>query len=210
MLTLLLFIILLVCVAMVFSEGLWGAALMLINVMTAAMLATNFFEPVASALNKSQPSFTFCWDFLALWGLFAVSLLILRILTDKLSRHKVRFKKPVDIAGGVFFALWVGWVMVQFTLFSLHVSPLSRNFMGGDFQPTPESRMFLGLGPDRNWLAWMHTMSDGGAFSRGDKLTAPERVFDRQGDFILKYGARRKQYEKEPDFRVNPARATEP
>ncbi|HEY2881366.1 MAG TPA: CvpA family protein, partial [Pirellulales bacterium] len=124
------------CVAFVYNEGLWGAAVLFVNVLLAAVLATNLFEPVASWLEGMIPSGTYLWDFVALWGSFAVTLVIMRLASDLISRHRVRFKKPVDIAGGVFFAVWIGWIMVMFSAFSFHLAPLERNFAG--FQEKPE------------------------------------------------------------------------
>lgn len=201
-LTIILSVIFICCLAFVFNEGLWGAAIMFFNVMTAALLATNLFEPVAIRILGMAPSLTYLADFIALWGVFVVSLLLLRVITDLLSRHKVRFLKQVDTAGGVFFACWIGWIMLQFTLFSLHTAPLSRNFL--DFQEKPETRMFFGLGPDRDWLAFMHSMSTSGALARDPPANKPEAyVFDPKADFILRYGAQRQQLEKEKSLLVN-------
>ncbi len=197
-LSIVLLVIFVCCLAFVFNEGLWGAAIMFFNVMTAALLASNFFEPVANRITSASPSMAYIADFLALWGIFALTLLLMRVVTDFLSRHQVRFLKAIDVGGGVFFAAWIGWIMVQFTLFSLHTAPLSRNFL--DFQEQPGSRMFFGLVPDRNWLAFMHSMStpDGGSLSRKAPANQPDaHVFDPQADFILRYGARRQQLEKE-------------
>ena len=92
------------CVAMMFNEGLWNNAIMFFNVMMAALLATNYFEPLADWLQRKDPSYMFVVDFLSVWAIFAVVLVVLRLATDKISRVKVRFKRPVDIAGGIFFA----------------------------------------------------------------------------------------------------------
>jgi hypothetical protein len=193
--TIVLLVIFAVCLAMIFNEGMWGAAVMFINVLLSAMIATNFFEPLARWLNKQQGSYTYLLDFISLWLIFCLSLVVLRILTDTLSRYRVRFKKPVDIGGGLFFAAWIGWTMMQFTLFTAHTAPLSRNFLGGDFQPEPDSNMFLGLAPDRNWMAFMHTMSKDGSLGTG-------KQFDPNGEFILKYGTRRKIFESQQEIRV--------
>lgn len=201
-LTIALVVIFICCLAFVFNEGLWGAAIMFFNVMTAALLATNLFEPVANWILGMAPSFVYLADFIALWGVFAVSLLLMRVITDFLSRHRVRFLKQIDVGGGVFFAAWIGWIMVQFTLFSLHTAPLSRNFL--EFQEKPDTRMFFHLGPDRNWLAFMHSMSKDGALARDPPANHAEAyVFDPQADFILRYGAQRKQLEKEKGLLVN-------
>jgi Colicin V production protein len=201
MLELILVAIFLLCVGFIFNEGLWGACILLFNVLLAATLAVNFFEPVANWLDSMAPSYTFLCDIVAIWVCFAAALVVLRLITGVLSRHRVRFKRPVDLAGGVFFSVWIGWIMVQFTLFSFHVAPLGRNFMG--FQEKPDSRMFLNLAPDRNWLAYMHTLSKSGSLARTPPANDPNAyVFDPQGDFILKYGARRKQLEGMPGLRV--------
>jgi uncharacterized membrane protein required for colicin V production len=201
MLELILVAIFLLCVGFVFNEGLWGASILLFCVLLSAVLAVNFFEPVANWFESMAPSYTYLFDVVAIWLCFAAALVVLRLITGLLSHHRVRFKRPIDLAGGVFFAIWVGWVMVQFTLFSFHTAPLGRNFMG--FQEKPDTRMFLGLAPDRNWLAFMHTLSKSGSLARTPPANDPNAyVFDPQGDFILKYATRRKQLESMPSLRV--------
>jgi len=210
--TLLLLVVFFAVVAMLVREGLWSNAIMFFNVITAAMLATNYYETLANWIERKDwgRSFTFLLDFLSLWVIFSVVLVVLRLATDKISRVKVRFKLPVEWSGGIFFALWVAWLMVCFTAFSFHTAPLARNFLFGSFQPEPDSKMFFGLAPDRQWLAWMHTMSDYGSLAgnrpEGDKTT---NVFDPNTDFILRYAARRKQYENLPDVRVNDTQYSE-
>ena len=183
------------CVATMSQTGLWTNAIILFNVVTAALLATTLWEPVASWLQTKEASYTYVWDFLALWGLFAASLGLLGTITNLLSRVKVKFRKPVDQAGGLFFAAWVGWVMVCFTTFSMHTAPLVRNFFDGTFQPTPTDKMFFGWGPDRQWLGFVQKESKGALSGSGG-------VFDPNAEFILKYGERRARFEKEPTVRV--------
>jgi hypothetical protein len=210
--TLVLLVVFFAVVAMLVREGLWSNAIMFFNVMTAAMLATNYYETLANWIERKDwgRSFTFLLDFLSLWVIFSVVLVVLRLATDKISRVKVRFKLPVEWSGGIFFALWVAWLMVTFTAFSFHTSPLARNFLFGSFQPEPDSKMFFGLAPDRQWLAWMHTMSDYGSLGRRSDGDPPgEHVFDPNADFILRYAARRRQYENLPDVRVSDTQYSE-
>src|SRR5215467_2749690 len=101
-------IIFALCVAFTFNEGLWGAAILFFNVLMAAVLATIFFEPAANWLESMMSGYTYWCDFVAAWLCFALFLVILRLASDLTSRHRVRFKKPVDIAGGLFFAAWIG------------------------------------------------------------------------------------------------------
>lgn len=191
--TQLLLLIFAACVGFLITEGTWGNAITLINVVTAALVATNFFEPLAKFLegiDSNVASFTYFLDFLSLWGLFTVSLVILKLLTAYASNVKVRFMGIVDRVGGVFFAVWIGWVMVCFTTMTLHTAPLAEKFMNGGFNY--EERMFMGLAPDRQWLSFANRVS-GGPFSRGDgKLS----TFDPSGEFISKYAARRKAFDE--------------
>jgi hypothetical protein len=203
MLNLILIAIFAICIAFVFNEGLWGACIMFCNVLMAAVLATNLFEPVAGRLESMMSGYTYFCDFLALWICFTVCLTIFRLSTDFLSRHRMRFKRPVDIGGGVVFAIGVAWLMVQFTLFTFHTAPLGRNFLG--FQERPETRMFFGLAPDRDWLAFMHSLTTSSSFSRAPSPGDPNaHVFDPQADFILRYGQRRKDFEAQKSLSAGP------
>jgi hypothetical protein len=191
-----------VCVASLHSGGIWGNAIALVNVVTAALLATNFWEPLADWLQQQEATYTYIWDFVAIWGLFAVAMIVMRTLTDTLSRVKVRFKKSFDMPGGLFLAAWTGWVMVCFTLMTLHTAPLARNFLYGAFQEKPDSRMFFGLAPDRKWLGFVHKHSLGGLGRAAPPGQANTHEFDQNGDYIYKYAARRARFEQQLDVRV--------
>ncbi len=205
LLTILMLVILFACMASLYTDGMWSNAIRLINVVTAALLATNFFEPVARWLDDWQPSYTYVCDFLALWGLFALFLAIFRVATDHLSQVQVRFLKLADRIGSALFALWIGWVMVCFTMMTLHTAPLARTFLFDGFKA--EERMFMGLAPDRQWLGFVRKMS-GGAYCRsatGEELQSgkygkpadendPDAklcIFDRNAEFLPKYATRR-------------------
>ena len=191
--TLLMFVIFFACVAMLYNDGMWSNAIRLINLITAALLAMNFFEPLADWLEKTKPDYTFFWDFLSLWGLFIVFSLIFRQLTDRISQVKVKFLKKADQIGSGVLALWIGWVMVCFTLMSLHTAPLARNCLFGSFKTKTEERMFLGFAPDRQWLGFTQKMSQG-PYDRSvseAEWKAQKTIFDPRGEFLPKYATRR-------------------
>lgn len=184
-------IILFASLAMLMPQGMWTGALALVNVTTAALLAINFWEPLATWIEGTGPLArrgTYMIDFVVIWLLFAIILTILRAVTDLLSKFKVRFIRPIDVAGGAFFGLWTGWVLVCFTMMTLHMAPLAREFLFGSFQP--EKRMVAGLAPDRQMLGFMQNISMG-AYSRG---TGQDHIFDPNGEYMLKYASRRKEY----------------
>ena len=181
----------------VWKEGVWGAVLMLFNVLLAATAATAWYETVAAFLEQRLPSFTYLLDFVALWGLFCLVLLGLREATDRVSRTHVKLRRPVELFGGPLVAALVGWVMTCFTAASLHTAPLPRDFV----QPSPEARMFFGLAPDRRWLQWVRGSTLHGPFALPD---GGEKAFDKDADFIIRYAARRQRLEAEPGLRVQP------
>ena len=189
MLTIFVLAIIIICIAMMLAEGLWSNTLSLINTIFGAIIATNYYENLADFFEGYFPTLTYWWDFLALWALFALSVGLIRELTDRLSRTRVRFKKPIEQSGRVAAAALTGWVVVCFFLFSLHTAPLSRNSFGGAFQETPTASNFF-LSPDRLWLGFMQSRSEGAL------ATSPPNVFDPKSEFILKYGERRERYSK--------------
>jgi hypothetical protein len=185
LITVVFFVIAFVCVAMLWNEGMWANTLTFVNVTLAAMLATNCYEPLANYLDQQAKSWTYVWDFLALWGVFSLAFALLRAVSDEISKHQVRFRVPVEVAGRVLFAVATAWVIICFTCMSLHTAPLARTAFRGSFAKEPLSNHFLGLAPDRIWLGFMHSRS------KGALATSQPRVFDEEGEFIIKYGARR-------------------
>jgi hypothetical protein len=173
-------------VALIGGDGLWSNFILLVNVTLAGLLATNFFEPLASFGSGFWAGGGIIMDIFSLWFLFVLFLIIMRVASDLLSRHRVRFQKHLDVIGGFACAGLVAWVLVCFTTMTLHTAPLSRNFMGGGF--TPEKPIFFGFSPDRLWLGFSQSMSEG-TFNRGN-------VFDPYGDFMIRYATRREKYEK--------------
>ncbi len=199
-LPLLMIVILAACIGVLYPEGLWSNAIRLVNVVTAALVAMNFFEPLARWIEGRGEWFaaaTYFWDFISLWVLFGVSMIVMRVATDSISRVRVRFLKVVDRVGSGFFATCVGWVMVCFVMATLHTAPLAANFLFGGFDP---SRRMLLVGPDRQWLGFVQHVSKG-PFARSEKV-----VFDENNQFMIKYNNRRggleKQVEEKKAFRA--------
>lgn len=190
-------LLLAVFVAVAFAlwrEGLWGAMIMTLNTLLAASFATAWYERLVALARSRMPSYDYLLDFVCLWGLFAVIILVLRELTDRISRTKVRFRRPVEMFGGPVVAALGGWIMVCFTAATLHTAAVPRDLV----QPTPEARLFFGLSPDRRWLQWVRSSSLHGPFAAGEDL-----AFDPRADFIIRYATRREQLEAEPELRVN-------
>jgi len=192
MLTFLLLIVFVMCVVFQFSGGLWTCALSYFNILIAALLATSYFEPLADLFDRQYYGLTYCWDFTALWLIFAVAYLLLRAVTDLLSKVQVRFKRPLDVAGGLLFSGLTGWIMVCLVAMSLHASPLPPDFLSAF--PDPQQKHFFGFAPDRLWLAFAQQTSQG--------VLDRSNPFDPRAEFIFKYHERRVKYEKKTSFTV--------
>ena len=193
----LLLILVFLAIALVLArEGLWSGLVMLLNIVAAATFATAWFERLAGFLDAKMPSFTYLIDFLCLWGIFAVVLLVMRLLTDLASTTKVKFLRQVELVGGPIVAVITAWVMVCFAAASLHTAAVPRALV----QPTPESRMFFGFAPDRKWLSWVRFATSSGPFAYPEESAI---VFDRDGEFILRYADRRHKLEQSEGLRVN-------
>lgn len=186
-----------ICVAMLWNEGMWNNCITLINVLLAALLSMNFWEPLSDAVEKRMGSYTYVIDFLSMWFIFFLSYILLRMATDLLSQTRVKFKMPIEQTGRIVSPIVIGWIMVCFTLATMHTAPLARTAVRGSFQAEPMSNNFLGLAPDRMWLGYVQHRS------KNALSNSPLVVFDANGEYIFKYGARRERFSKEQTVRVN-------
>lgn len=173
-------------------EGLWATLVTLVNVLLAASLATAWHEWAAAALEKLLPSYAFLLDFLAIWGIFCAVIFLAREVTDRVSPTRVRFRKPVEMFGTPLAALVVAWMLTAFTATTLHAAPLPPGMVSGASGPG----LFLGMAPDRAWLAWVRGATSRPPFGR------PETAFDPNGNFIKRHAARRERMEKNQELRV--------
>ena len=197
LLTVLLLLVIVACVGMTYTEGMWTNALRLINVVTAGLVATNFFEPLAAWFQSMMPSATYLCDFIALWVLFLASLRHPRrayqpgvaseseVLEDR-RRHRGRILRLVDrLRDGV-----------------LHHDVAAHGAAGPHRSSSADFSRNIGCSlvwqPDRDWLAFMQKMSLGtfSASASEAEVKQEKYVFDPQGEFMLKYANRRKELEE--------------
>jgi hypothetical protein len=171
-------------IAMLWTEGLWGNAITFVNTLLAALVAMSWFEPAADFLEREvMGSWTYLLDFVSLWGVFCFTFLILRTTTDQISKHRVRFRLPVELGGNILFSLLTAVIVVSFFEATLHTAPLARTAVFGSFQKEPLSGNAFGMAPGRKWLGYVQSRSRG-ALSAG-------REFDPKSEFVIKYGQRR-------------------
>jgi hypothetical protein len=100
---------------------------------------------------------------------------IFRSVTDMVSKVKVRFLQVIDRPGGIVLSICIGWVMVGFTLISLHAAPLSQYPLLGSFKP--QDGMFFGLAPDRELLGFVKYQSSEAYSRSADHVTSFPKDF---------------------------------
>jgi hypothetical protein len=183
-------------------EGLLTACTMCINVFLAGLVAFNFFEPLADALDPIfADNFLHGYeDALSLMLLFGFTLGILRLLTNTIAAFDLEFPPVLLRAGGVIFGLATGYLASGVIVCVLQTLPWHENFMGFDPKIDPsaagQSARSI-LPPDRVWLALMQRA---GAYAFAnyvdeDKGSPYEkyRTFDKDATFELRY-ARYRRY----------------
>jgi hypothetical protein len=172
------------------SEGLWGAALMFFNVLFSALVAFNFYEPLASLLATNVNAMAGFADTLCLLLIFAITLLILRLTTDSLGPTMVRFPQAIYHVGRWLFALMGASLTMAILLLALHTAPIHKRMFYGAY-PYDKKPPF-GMGLDWKWLGFFQ-YSSGNVFARhnpenpsdpfGEYGTA--RVFDPRGRWLI-------------------------
>ncbi len=134
-----------ICMAMLWTEGFWGNVITYINVIISGIVAVAFWQAAANALEKQMPSFTYVLDLLAVWGVFALTMGVLREITSYLSKYKVRFHKLMEQIGNMAMSVLVALTMVAFTGWTLHMAPLApMPFRGTDITSSFPARMWSG------------------------------------------------------------------
>ncbi len=183
------------CTAALWFHGFWSNVLTLVNLIFAGLLATNYFEPLAAIVSDQVPDKSFYLDFVVFWLLFCLSFGILRAISDGIGKEWFKFSMPFEMAGRSVFALWNGWLITCIVCMSLHLAPIPANALG--LFDSPTGSMFMGLAPDRMWLAFVQSRSRG-ALSRSNHsgLSHPDddatrEVFDPRGEFAIRYHQRR-------------------
>jgi hypothetical protein len=178
-------------------EGLFTAFAMLINVLIAGTLTFNFYEPLASMMEPTLSNTFFAGyeDMVAMIGLFALILGILRTATNALSSTMVQYPAALQRPGAFVAGLAVGYFTTGFLLCALQTLPWHQHFMSFDAEVKGTSEPIRRvLPPDRVWLSLMHR-AGAYPFSSEEEPKGKEssslydkfKTFDPEGSFELNY-----------------------
>jgi uncharacterized membrane protein required for colicin V production len=158
--------------AMMVREGLWSNAISLVCILISGLVAFGFYSPLVIYLDEMlDGEFTYLLDFVTIWGLFVISMLICRLFTGMASRTRMRFKNPIDPVGGPLIGLIAAWTLAAFAMATLHTSPMPKDAFGGSLvysDDDVESSSAL-FNPDLGWLRFVErvTRPDGFGHSSG-------------------------------------------
>ncbi|MFO0908304.1 MAG: hypothetical protein U0794_08080 [Isosphaeraceae bacterium] len=169
------------------SEGLWGSALMFFNVLFSAVLALNFYEPLAKLLASNMSFIAGFADSLCLMAIFIVSLVIFRLTTETLAPAMVRFPTPVYHVGRIAFALAGSTVTLAMILLAFHCAPVHKKvFSVVDYKYAPPFK----LGIDRGLLGFFqyttgYIFPNYGGTPDPSREFGTARAFDPRGEWLL-------------------------
>ena len=158
-----------------YGQGMWGAAIMFINILFGGLVAFNFYEPIATLLVENVWDFGGYVDCFCLGGIFTLTVLILRLLTDYLSPQMVKLHPLLDFVGRLGFGLATGALTVGILMTFFESAPVDKKVFG---VIKPDSHAPFGLGLDHVWLNSFEHMTRpdmGGALARRGR--GPGRYF---------------------------------
>lgn len=198
MYTVILGIIFFATLAMMVMEGLWSNLITLAQILLCGMLAFGIYQPVTIwADERFGGSYTYYLDIVVLWGIFAVSMVLLKQLCGFLSRTRLRFIHPMDAVGGPVIAFVAAFFMAGFAGATLHTSPLAKDTLGGALVHEDVDEASSITNPDIAWLRLVESVSGAGLLGGQQFSTA---------DYVAIYTDHREKFEGTQGFRVRRTR----
>lgn len=114
-------------VAMTINEGLWSNTIALLCILISGCASVAAGVPlgvmILDQIGLDAANAWYC-VFAGMWGVFVLSLLVLRIATDRASQVRVRFLPIVDKIGGILMGLFVATMLTSFAANTLLGAPI--------------------------------------------------------------------------------------
>ena len=126
--TILLGAVLFAGVAMTINEGLWSNTIMLLLIILAGLMAIVAGVPLGTwGLEQSGKDASFAWyfRFAGIWGVFFLSLAVMRVIADKISRTRMRFLPVIDKIAGPLMGIFVAVMFTSFAAYTLWKLPVA-------------------------------------------------------------------------------------
>lgn len=139
--------------------GFWSNMLTAINCLLAALIATSAYPVISQRVIDVNPdSYTYAGDFVGLWAFFAISFILLRGLTDSLSKIKLKFDKITEMVGRTIFSFATAAVLLCFASFTLQLAPLDQELFSESGEPTGPAVSSIA---DQTWISYAQYASTG-------------------------------------------------
>jgi hypothetical protein len=113
--------------AMTISEGLWSNTVLLFCITLAGLLAIVGGIPLGLfIIEQADAADEYAWHFIfaGVWGVFALSVTIMRVLFEKTSKVRVRFVPPLEKLAGPLMGLFVAVMFTSFTAYTIERIPV--------------------------------------------------------------------------------------
>lgn len=131
----------LIMFAVVWGQCFWSSLITSINIVLASLMAFNYAIPLSNLINEQAPDWSGFTEFLCIWVVFLVVFMILKVITEKISKLPPRMGPKYDKALDVFGCVLVSTVMWGWIAFTLFAAPIGTDsfakMKGADgFSPT--------------------------------------------------------------------------
>jgi len=117
-------------VAMAINEGLWSNTISLLCILISGLAGAVAGPPLGLMIVDragQENSNAWYFVFVCIWAIFALMMLVLRLVADKASRTRVRFLPVVDKIGGIVMGLAVAVMLASFAAYTLVRVPISAD-----------------------------------------------------------------------------------
>lgn len=178
--------------AMMVREGLWNNTISLVNILISGLIAFSFYSPLAIYLDEMlDGEYTYLLDFVTIWGLFVIAMLVCRFATGLASGTRLRFKNPIDPIGGPLVAVLASWALAAFVMATLHTSPMPKDAFGGGLLHSDDdvASATAFMNPDLGWLRFVERVTKPDAFGHASGGAFSAKAFVQiYADHREKYG----------------------
>lgn len=114
-------------VAMTINEGLWNNAILLMAVVLGGLFGIFVGVPVGNMIAEQAGATSdklWYFVFAGVWGVFALSVLVIRLMLDRTSRTRMKFIPLVDKIAGPLVGLVAAVMFTSFVAYTLDRIPI--------------------------------------------------------------------------------------
>ena len=150
-LCILIFFVFFAGVAMTIGEGLWNNTINLIIMLISGVAAVCLGYPLGMfALEKFEkpPELAWYFVFAGVWLVFFAWIMVFRVIGERLSRVRMKFVPPLEMAAGPLMGLVLAVMFSSFLAFTLYYIPIRAGYWtASQAPPWQQTTMRSGAGP---------------------------------------------------------------